>query len=314
MATRLRRTDLRRSISYSLVALFSAILWVGAPSIGSARVGNGRIAFSAVRLPPGPIVVAWRPATIAPDGSDLRPIDLPATFDPAWSPDGTRIAWGHATAHGPGKLLITTPNGRVVRTVVRFSKKEVWTPTWAANGRRLAFCTYDGRSGQERLWSVRRDGSHLSMIGRLGDCDPEWSPDGRWIAAQNQNFSLPVVGGFISLMRPDGTDRRIVAWNANGPSWSPDGSRIAFNRFRNSQSDVFSMASDGSDVVRLTHTRHRNEISPDWSPNGARIVLSSRRENGRTYDLWVLALGTGDRTRLTGTPRWDELGGSWQAR
>lgn len=56
------------------------------------------------------------------------------------------------------------------------------------------------------------------------------------------------------------------------PSWSPNGQRLAFIRTVNGQGEVYSMAADGTDARRLTHTRI-NEASPTWSPGGRRIAF-----------------------------------------
>ena len=52
--------------------------------------------------------------------------------------------------------------------------------------------------------------------------------------------------------------------NDTKPTWSPDGSKIAFVSFRDGKRDIFTMAPDGSDIQRLIDDKHMDE-APDWS-------------------------------------------------
>lgn len=66
-----------------------------------------------------------------------------------------------------------------------------------------------------------------------------------------------------------------------GPRWSPDGNRLAFASDRDGDWDIYTMAPDGSDVVKLSD-RQGDQTSPAWSPNGLRIafIQSEGRTNG----------------------------------
>jgi Tol biopolymer transport system component len=72
--------------------------------------------------------------------------------------------------------------------------------------------------------------------------------------------------------------------SASHPSWSPDGTKIAFVVEDLSDSDmlnnfdVYVMNSDGNDVRRLTEDPHL-DLDPDWSPDGTEIVFRSRRDS-----------------------------------
>ena len=84
-------------------------------------------------------------------------------------------------------------------------------------------------------------------------------------------------------MNADGTGT--VALTANDdddafPSWSPDGSRIAFTSDRDRQGDdeIFAMNADGTGVVQLTTTNGSiDDWWPAWSPDGSRIAFVSDR-------------------------------------
>jgi TolB protein len=96
------------------------------------------------------------------------------------------------------------------------------------------------------------------------------------------------------------------------PALSPDGTRIAFSRFRNGQYDLYVMDADGSNVERLTRTE-LGETLPAWSPNGRRLVLTVSSGSGARFrtDLSVLNLGRGRISTLVRTRPTQEFAPEW---
>jgi Tol biopolymer transport system component len=97
-------------------------------------------------------------------------------------------------------------------------------------------------------------------------CSVSWSPDGSKILFDAQ--------GTFHTMLPDGTGISEIAVQmgdvtgfAFDPSWSPDGARIVFSMYVEGQDrvDIFTVAADGSDLVRITDSR-REDGFPDWGP------------------------------------------------
>ncbi|MDH4104276.1 MAG: hypothetical protein OEW52_10350 [Thermoleophilia bacterium] len=95
------------------------------------------------------------------------------------------------------------------------------------------------------------------------DADPDWSPDGRWIA-----FATTRGRGGIYLIRPDGTGmRRVYRGTATDVDWSPDGKTIAF------------VGSRGVYVLRVDKSKPRLFLRggafslPAWAPNGRELAV-----------------------------------------
>ena len=76
-------------------------------------------------------------------------------------------------------------------------------------------------------------------------------------------------------MQSDGADVRQLTVNAatdHRPTWSPDGTRIAFHSDRDGDFEIYTMRSDSTDVRQLTVNDDR-DWSPAWSPDGTRIAF-----------------------------------------
>jgi TolB protein len=110
-----------------------------------------------------------------------------------------------------------------------------------------------------------------------------------------------------ALRRPTGGTTHIQNWT---PSWSPDGSRLAFASTRSGNVDIWVVKGDGSGLRQLT-THPGADQTPTWSPNGSLIAFTSDRSTGRDPQLYVMNAGGGDQRRLTGEridrPTWSAL-------
>ena len=160
-------------------------------------------------------------------------------------------------------------------------------PAWSPSGRHLVF----SRSGE--LWSMRSDGTDLAKLtcntpsGQdPGAYQPDWSPDGRHIA-----FDLY---GDIDVMTPAGGDIHRVA-TGSGPSFSPDGSQLAYAGppFSSSQGIHILTLATGADE-RLTSGY---DGAPAWSPDGTTIAFTHTDDPTRNWVLQTIGTdGSGLRT------------------
>ena len=143
--------------------------------------------------------------------------------------------------------------------------------------------------------------------------DLDWSPDGSRIGYTESDLegcSRPsdTFDGACHLlysMASDGTDRVMIPTGSVvdpvDPSWSPDGSSIAFSARAGEDWFVYTMALDGSEPVRLAaDLPSLRPTQPAWSPDGATIafVTGHDPENGLPFTLWSMRPDGSDRRRL----------------
>ena len=188
--------------------------------------------------------------------------------EPAWAPDGTRIAFARVER---GEIVVVNPDGSDLR-VITPGVDHARRPTWSPDGTQIAFQAEIASDGVGRTWDIfvmNSDGSAaraLTKTGRTADERPRWSPDGRTLV-------------FQSL--PRGSDTDVHSINLDGkrhldltrspkfdgdPDWSPDGKTILFSSSRDGSSDIYVMTAAGRLPINLTNgpSGHRNRY-PAWS-------------------------------------------------
>jgi Tol biopolymer transport system component len=120
------------------------------------------------------------------------------------------------------------------------------------------------------------------------------SPDKKSIVMDLQGtlWVLPVAGGVAVPI----TD---VLGDCRQPTWSPDGTLIAFQSYRDGNYHLWTIRPDGSDLQQRTFGAY-DDREPHWSPDGKELAFSSDRSGN--YDIWKLTVASGDVKQLTRDP------------
>ena len=226
---------------------------------------------------------------------------------PAFSPDGRRLAYGQAAGSpadddvGPGGELITHPstyrdaalvllevgadgNASVSQTIEVGGSFPPPCATWSADGRHVAFgVSVTSWNNPERseagsaVWIVNVASAEIEVLPEVFATDLEWSPDGSMLAIASHEAGQLLRDGAIDLYSAASGELRTLI-EPSGVfrlSWSPDGTKIAYQRESSSGSDqeIWVAEVDGSAEYLLANGfRTGHGIGPAWSPTGEWIV------------------------------------------
>ena len=223
--------------------------------------------------------------------------------EPAWSADGTRIAFVSGRT-GSADIYVMSADGSGTRRLTATEQNDSH-PTWEPSGERLAFA----RDGE--IYLVAEAGGEPERISDVlvEESDPSWSPDGAWIAYVRRTPGTTIQN--VWVMRPDGSERRALTkqdGRAFTPAWSPDSKRIAYatNAESGEVYELFTVGLDSKGLRRVAPTAGDN-FEPSWSPDGSRIAY---QEAGA---IFTVGLGGGDVEKLTdgdgndSSPAWDPV-------
>lgn len=191
-------------------------------------------------------------------------------ISPAWSPDGSRIAYVSFESKKP-IIYVRELNSTKITVLANF-KGSNSAPAWSPNGRQLAIVlTKDGTS---QLYTINADGTGIRRLASSSgiDTEPSYSADGQWIYFTSDRGGAPQI---YKISANGGTAQRVTFEGSYNVSarLSPDGKSLAYIS-RNSgrfQLTIMDLASGQTQVL----TDSSKDESPSFSPNGRYLVYAT---------------------------------------
>jgi TolB protein len=247
-------------------------------------------------------------------------------YQPAWSPDGQRIAYIQRETSFSDLLVVPAAGGEPLRltqdgpdsSVYSYERiyASMWAfyPAWSPDGQSIAFASQAGPPGGAPAAEFRislfatpagQGGGRTQLyadagghVGRLS-----YAPDGRSIA-----FAFGPAGEGAPTIYRYTTDSGIaeplpgIPEQSYDPAFSPDGRWLAFAARVNGRTDVFAMPGAGGAATQLTSIGAAR--APAFSPDGKLLAFLAIAPGSNSFDLWVVDLQAGpDGALQPGQPR-----------
>ncbi len=185
---------------------------------------------------------------------------------PAWSSDGTKLAFASSRSGDPEIYVVDAPTGGNIHRLTNSHGPDI-SPVWnPKTNAQIAFVS--GRTGFAQLYVMDADGSNVQRMTTEGYAvSPSWSPNGQFLAFAWIRHYGPGAPGAQDIYIMDVASRQWVQLTHDGgrndfPSWSPDGRHIVFQSNRTGKDQIWSMLADGSQQTQLTSSGANS--MPNW--------------------------------------------------
>jgi len=241
---------------------------------------------------PGSIWVQWQGSDSA---TRVTPNDGANYISPAWSPDGTQLAYLRFAAN-QASLIVSSAQGKDARAVVSLFPSRYGLQhrhaAWSPDGRYLAVddALSAGRSFGIFMVSVT-DGQKRRLTTtddvHVGDVNPRFSPDGKSVTfvrafhrATQELFVVPIQGGTAVQLTSD--DHQI-----SDHDWTPDGSHVVFASDRTGEFRLWRVKPTAGDKPESTGVYGDYPLQFSMAKSGHALVYAALQHN---LDIWRLDL------------------------
>ncbi|MDP9205391.1 MAG: hypothetical protein M3P12_08040 [Gemmatimonadota bacterium] len=183
---------------------------------------------------------------------------------PIYQPDGSGILYAQGTGNGTDLIFASLDSSEPKRITVGRGTDNT-SPSYSPDGHQIAFIS--GKSGQPQVYIMDADGSNVQLLTpympgtRSYRASPDWSPDGRAIAYEQQNGRFQIW--MIDLR--DRVPKQLTSEGENeDPSWAPDGRHIVLTSSRSGDKQLWILDTESGRTRQLTHSNGARLAA--WSP------------------------------------------------
>ena len=273
------------------------LAWVAVQPAQAAFPGqNGKIAFQSNR--DGLAIYTTTPA-----GATEKVTLSNGSSDPAYSPDGSKIAFVRNGTRGYD-IFVMNADGSGQKQLASTGSADL-QPAWSPDGKKIAFVSNTfslNRQSDYEIWVMNANGTNPAPITNTSysETQPAWSPDGSKIAFSSEGVDVWVMDANgdnqtnITPNSPIGCSPTCYQGGDDAPAWSPDGSKIAYvhgygpptNPYAGGgKPNIWTMDPNGANKTNVFNDADSSGFSPAWSPDGDEIAYVGESDNERNISV-----------------------------
>lgn len=252
---------------------------------------------------------------IDPDGGGLARVVPKASWEdiaPAWSPDGTTLAFVSDRTGDRDVWTVVPGSGVPAVNLTETPSLDEWLPTWSPDGR-IAFVVQGGAAG-DTVDVIDAGGGRVTIAAPgVRIYGVEWSPLGGRVVFGVQDGA----GVAIDAVRADGSG--VQRWAGSLPhavvyDWRPDGRWVLFQGDASGRRALFEIAVGGAHRIRRLTSPGPTDADQhgSYSPNGAKVAFVRTTSAGD--GLWLVRADGTHQRMLRALYRMRLFGVTWQAR
>jgi TolB protein len=266
----------KRGIAQTRIAYVSGeeLRIVDSDGAETRSITTGRGALSPAWSPTGESVVF---TVLGNTGTQVQELDVRSgrtrrvsqiraglNITPVYQPGGNAILYAQGTGNGTD-LVLAALDSTVPRRITVGRGTDNTSPSYSPDGHQIAFIS--GRSGSPQVYIMDADGSNIQLLTpytpgvRSYRSSPDWSPDGRAVAYEQQSGNFQIW--MIDLR--DRVPKQLTSDGENeDPSWAPDGRHIVFTSSRTGAKQLWILDTESGRSRQLTHNKGARLAA--WSP------------------------------------------------